>query len=291
MTNLGAHIIVSEQRNEHAPDSIQSQSKESTPTPIEVSMTSTVEPANQHRGLASEDSNLSLSISSYTSEESPRRLQRRSQRRSQSRSGMSESTSTTSLGQLRRRASAELTKLMNTKQQSTICGIKIINSTKDTQLKAVTYIPFWGHMSTTLSDVEPSDSTAVICVKRESIATGTSGIAVWKIGSILTAPYLVVMWSIPWNHFIYNNVLAVGIRDSPPTLNKHLFDEMYSKEGDWFKRGKYGKGIPCAVVRIEARNFAVTASMTTEDRAEASVEVKSQGNPRQRRHRQFQTTI
>lgn len=49
----------------------------------------------------------------------------------------------------------------------------------------------------------------------------------------------VVMWSVPYDHTLYSNWLAVGVRKG--NHDEGNFNDMYSNSETWFKRGQFCK--------------------------------------------------
>ena len=155
-----------------------------------------------------------------------------------------------------------------------VCGVEISNATTDL-LTLEGYYVEWGKVKSPPCDIQPGVREAFVAHKTEGCATGTTGVAAWKIGD--SKIRLVVMWSLPWDQNQYSNTLALGFKeneDSVP-LNRELYEEMYSSSQSWFSRLKYESGKACQPISRTnlTSTFKVQGRMGTSHKCEAFVEL------------------
>ena len=161
--------------------------------------------------------------------------------------------------------------MVQTVNRSVVCGIELSNSTKYF-LEFEGYFASWGHVKTPSFSVSPGKKEAMIAYKSKYSTTGTTGVAVWKVGD--TDTRVIIMWSIPWNHNHHNNVLAVGFKEGKIILENKHYREMYYEKESWFRRQEYTKDIMCQSVEMSHKNmtFKVQGTMGTGDKCEVKVE-------------------
>jgi len=134
----------------------------------------------------------------------------------------------------------------------TVCGLEIINSTQY-PLEMQSFKPIVGHT-----------------------ASGTTGIVVWKIGNLDIC--LVLMWSIPWSHSRFSNILAIGFKQELPSLSDDaIYKEMYYHDDDaWFKRQSYVPGrTECSPLEITCvkHGFKSRGVMGTGNKVKTKIEL------------------
>ena len=155
-----------------------------------------------------------------------------------------------------------------------VVGVELSNST-EYYLSSEGYYPAWGYVESPPVGVSPGKKSGFVARKTSFTATGTTGVAVWRIGD--TSTRLVVMWSAPWNHNHYSNVLAVGFKENTVSLNGNIYKEMYYGHETWFSRRHYMNNQCCPTVAMEhsltSGGFKVTGSMGTSHKCEAKVEL------------------
>ena len=165
---------------------------------------------------------------------------------------------------------------------SVVAKVKVFNGTKST-LSADGYYPAWGQIEQQVASIHPSASPsdrteAIIGQKTTLLTAGTTGVAAWKIKGIHTR--LIVMWSIPWCHAIYSNVLAVGLTTTKASLDNDLYKMMYNESNSWFQKAKYKKGNKCESVRFATENFKVTGIMGTTCNTTVYVDIEERRTPK-----------
>ena len=151
--------------------------------------------------------------------------------------------------------------------------MELSNST-EYYLSSEGYYPAWGYVESPPVGVSPGKKSGFVARKTSFAATGTTGVAVWRIGD--TSTRLVVMWSAPWNHNHHRNVLAVGFKENTVSLNTNIYKEMYyDKHEKWFSRRQYNKdkGCPTVTMKHSSGDFKVTGSMGTSHKCEAKIEL------------------
>ena len=100
-------------------------------------------------------------------------------------------------------------------------------------------------------------------------ACGTCGSVSWQIKD----RRVVVMWSVPYDHNIYDNWLAVGITKPGVTdHDRNWFDIMYYKNDGWFKRGCFGQH--CDPITFADSEFIVTGTMGSAHKTTVVIVVK-----------------
>lgn len=151
------------------------------------------------------------------------------------------------------------------------CGVEISNSTMYL-LEAEGYYSSWGYVNDPPPSVNPGKKEAFVGFKNRSTTTGTTGVAVWKVGN--TDTRLLVMWSIPWNHNHHSNVLALGLKEGKVKLKNKTYREMYYDSEPWFYRKEFFNDKHCTPVKIthKSHQFRVQGNMGTTHKTRAIVE-------------------
>ena len=150
--------------------------------------------------------------------------------------------------------------LVDSSSLSVVARVEVSNNTKFA-LSADGYYTAWGQIQQHPVSIHPSKTEAIIGQKTTLSTAGTTGVAAWKIGD--THKRLIVMWSVPWSHAVYSNVLAVGLTESKARLDNQLYNTMYHENKPWFQRTEYTKGKKCLSVTHITGEFKVTGSMGT----------------------------
>ncbi|KAH3708434.1 hypothetical protein DPMN_067885 [Dreissena polymorpha] len=100
---------------------------------------------------------------------------------------------------------------------------------------------------------------AMLARKYSYMPSGSFGVVSWQIGE--TKNRVVIMWSVPFNSFFYDNWLAVGIKPAKDHDPKWADEMYYEKYGSWYQRAKYNTEVP--TVSFITDKWAVSASMST----------------------------
>ena len=160
--------------------------------------------------------------------------------------------------------------MVDSSSLTVVAGIEVSNSTEYTFL-ADGYYTAWGQIQQHPVHVDPGKKEAVIGQKTTLSIAGTTGVAAWKVGD--THNRLIVMWSVPWSHAFYSNVLAVGLTKSKARLDNQLYKMMYNESKPWFKRAEYTevKKFQTLSVTDATGDFKVTGSMGTTCKTVVSV--------------------
>ena len=153
-----------------------------------------------------------------------------------------------------------------------VVEVEVSNATKY-YLSSEGYFVAWGHVKSPPVGVNPGKKGEFIAHKSGGATTGTTGVAVWKIGD--TSTRLVVLWSAPWNHNHHSNMLAVGLKEGSVTPNNSLYKEMYYESETWFSRRGYNNSEHCVPVTKthSSEGFKVKGSMGTSHKTDAKVEL------------------
>lgn len=155
-------------------------------------------------------------------------------------------------------------------ERTVVCGVEISNSTRYF-LKTEGYYTIWGYVDIPPVSVSPGLKEAFVGYKNSLTTTGTTGVAVWKVGDTNTR--LLVMWSIPWNHNHHSNVLALGFQEGRVHLDNETYYEMYYDCEPWFCRRSFVNATHCTPVDIMhvKRSCRVQGSMGTTHKTQAMV--------------------
>ena len=124
-------------------------------------------------------------------------------------------------------------------RNSIVCGIRIKNSTNH-KLECKHHYIYRGQIGYGPEGIGPKNTSGdVVFVGHQTHwnATGTTGVISWDIGS--SGLMLVVLWSAPYNFYIYNNCYAVGIQQKGYIVDENAYKQMYNESfgtGSWFAR-------------------------------------------------------
>ncbi|XP_072043008.1 tereporin-Ca1-like [Amphiura filiformis] len=101
--------------------------------------------------------------------------------------------------------------LMDTSYRVSV-GIEVENWTKFRLTDAIA-TPYSGQINKPPSEILPGNKGPMAARKSHTVACGSVGTVSWKIetGNSRQDRRLIVMWSMPFNHDHYDNILAVGI--------------------------------------------------------------------------------
>ena len=115
------------------------------------------------------------------------------------------------------------------------------------------------------SIISPDEKDALFAQKRKLLLTGTSGMAVWKIGH--TNIRLMVTWNVP---FFTANRLAVNFIDGEVNLTMRDYNNTL-RRGNNDTCKKYKKESACAQAKATCKDFSVRGIMGSDSKCTAKV--------------------
>ena len=117
------------------------------------------------------------------------------------------------------------------------------------------------------SIISPDEKDALFAQKRKLLLTGTSGMAVWKIGH--TNIRLMVTWNVP---FFTANRLAVNFIDGEVNLTMRDYNNTL-RRGNNDTCKKYKKESACAQAKATCKDFSVRGIMGSDSKCTAKVDL------------------
>ena len=173
-------------------------------------------------------------------------------------------------------------------KQFNVVGVMEIKNTSILRLEA-DRVAIWmgsvpgksGKYTIGLPTVKPGYSEVMSMRKRSNLTSGTSGVAIWKIGE--TSKKLYVMWSIPFDHNIHKNWLAVMVSDDEDIRNRVQHDrdadlakDMYNQKDEKIKKlteiKEFRHENQDALVYDKDNDLYITATMENGSRCLISVD-------------------
>ena len=160
--------------------------------------------------------------------------------------------------------------LISSCNRPVVIRIEVANATHHHLMVHSCYVA-WGQLKVPQSNISPMSKEAMLGHTTGFYATGSTGVAAWKIMN--TDMFFVVMWSGPWNFNHHSNVLAIGFRDNKCEINQNTYEEMYYHQQDatWFVRGEFYCEMPALIHEDRDKRFKVTGTMGNGHKCEAKI--------------------
>ncbi|XP_076000518.1 DELTA-stichotoxin-Hcr4a [Genypterus blacodes] len=135
------------------------------------------------------------------------------------------------------------------------------------------------YMVSGMSQHPPSPTVRTPCTevctftKDNNTVTGSVGLLTYDLfhmQSRVCSQRMAIMFSVPFDHNLYKNRLAVGIFESSRACDKHLYDQMYErKDCTNFSHGENNSN----GLQYKSANVDVRATMSTVGKAIVKVEL------------------
>ncbi|KAL7378365.1 hypothetical protein ABVT39_012476 [Epinephelus coioides] len=121
--------------------------------------------------------------------------------------------------------------------------------------------------------VRPNMTEVCSFIKDDNTATGAVGLLIYDLfhmQSRVCSERVAIMFSVPYDHNLYKNRLAVGVFEHSRACDKHLYDQMYDgKDLTGFTRSEtHGCGLEYKATYVEVR-----ATMSSIGKAIVKVEL------------------
>lgn len=153
-----------------------------------------------------------------------------------------------------------------------------IENFSNTTLRLIESHVVSGNMRIPANSVAPWTKEAVSGAHTAAAATGAIATIVWRIG-FESAQKLAIMFSVPYNHNWFENVLAIGLTTEALPQKYALYDQMYYGNNKKFfaRKGYYHDTTPIKVVG--SHGFSVTGSMGTSHKPKIQIILRHDPTP------------